>query len=324
MSNPLISIVIPNINGDQYLKQVIPVILDFDYSNYEIIIVDNGSTDSSIFFLESINNSKLKLIKSTKNKEKNFAVNLGVKESNGEYLFLCDNDVIYTNKSLLTDLLTESYKLIDFGCLGVAYKENGFENLFSYGGFFGSRFIARIYPITEQKVEKMHLREIGFASGQGIFMKKSLWNSIGGYDDYLKFGGDDNDLGIKIWMSGHKCYLYSKTIQIHIGKSGRTGKIDNSHRGELMKISDIFYAQLYTIIKNYRYLNLVKYISLYTFWHFVETLVLAKKKQKLNLILSLFIGYFYLLMSFPHLLKQRKKIQKERIVKDDIFLEIKP
>ena len=49
---PLISIIIINFNGKLYLEKCLESIMSIDYSNYEIIVIDNNSTDDSILFLE--------------------------------------------------------------------------------------------------------------------------------------------------------------------------------------------------------------------------------------------------------------------------------
>ena len=91
---PLISIVILNYNGLNYLKKTIPPILDLDYHNYEIVVVDNGSDDESIDFLR--NHKRIRLIENKVNYGYSKGKNIGVK--NAKYDYICFMDDEYTFK----------------------------------------------------------------------------------------------------------------------------------------------------------------------------------------------------------------------------------
>ena len=93
MVNKLVSIIIPNWNGEKLLAQCLPSIKRSNFNNYEIILVDNNSVDNSIQLAKSIFNN-LKVIKLNRNYGFAKAVNEGIKQSKGEYLFLLNNDVI--------------------------------------------------------------------------------------------------------------------------------------------------------------------------------------------------------------------------------------
>ena len=70
-----------------------------------------------------------------------------------------------------------------------------------------------------------------------IFFRKNVWSNIGGYDDYLFFGGDDRDIGLKSYLFGFRNYLYSKSLNIHIGKSERED--NNKYCMNLMNVKPL-------------------------------------------------------------------------------------
>src|SRR3989344_1917843 len=105
---PLISVVMLNYNGLKYLKKTIPPILKLDYPNYEFIIVDNGSTDGSIEFIKKF--KKIKLIENKENLGYGKGKNIGVKEANGEYILLLDNDIIIREKTIIKNLIKYNNK----------------------------------------------------------------------------------------------------------------------------------------------------------------------------------------------------------------------
>ena len=67
MSLKLVSVILPNYNGEKFLKESIKSVLEQSYSNVELIIVDDGSTDNSRNIIESFHDSRIKTIYLQKN-----------------------------------------------------------------------------------------------------------------------------------------------------------------------------------------------------------------------------------------------------------------
>lgn len=118
-----LSIIIPNYNNEKYIGLCIKSILNQTFSDYEIIIIDDGSNDKSIEIIESIikNKNNIKLIKQY-NQNASVARNKGIEKAIGEYMlfidgddYLNDNDVLnnMVNKINDNDLLICNYKIID-------------------------------------------------------------------------------------------------------------------------------------------------------------------------------------------------------------------
>ncbi|NJD76811.1 MAG: glycosyltransferase family 2 protein, partial [Candidatus Methanoperedens sp.] len=115
---PEVSIVMLNYNGVQFLQRTIQPVLELDYSNYEFVIVDNGSTDGSLEFIKKF--GKIRLIQSPRLREKNFACNYAIKSAQGEYILLLDNDILLTSKDIIKYLLEYSKNIESFGCFGLS------------------------------------------------------------------------------------------------------------------------------------------------------------------------------------------------------------
>ena len=90
MSNPLVSIVIPCYNRENYVSDAINSAIRQSYPNVEIIVVDDGSTDSSVAVLRQFGD-KINLIEQ-KNSGVNAARNMGFKASKGEFIIFLDSD----------------------------------------------------------------------------------------------------------------------------------------------------------------------------------------------------------------------------------------
>ena len=92
-----ISIIIPVFNSEKYIASAIESIANQTYRNYEIIIINDGSTDNTKKVVESLISKKnidIKLI-SQKNKGVSAARNLGLQEASGEYVMFLDSDDLY-------------------------------------------------------------------------------------------------------------------------------------------------------------------------------------------------------------------------------------
>jgi GT2 family glycosyltransferase len=94
-SSPKVAIVILNWNGKKYLEQFLASVLSTRYSNFEVIIADNGSTDDSISFLQT-NHPSLRLIRFTENLGFAKGYNEALKQVESDYYVLLNSDVEVT------------------------------------------------------------------------------------------------------------------------------------------------------------------------------------------------------------------------------------
>lgn len=96
-NKPLVSILMNCYNGEKYLKEAIDSIYAQTYENWEIIFVDNCSTDKSAEIAKSYNDGRLKYYKTEKNISLGAARNFGLQFVTGEYLAFLDTDDIWIN-----------------------------------------------------------------------------------------------------------------------------------------------------------------------------------------------------------------------------------
>lgn len=313
---PCVSIIIVNFNGRNYLNRTLPILLDIQYPYFEIIVVDNGSNDGSIELIRSF--STINLIKSPRYREKNFACNYAINSSNGEFILLLDNDIALIDPHILTKLVKFYYNKDNSGAIGLAVHDEGIPLSSRYGSYFGFYFIKEVKKLTIDQIKTLHGNIVPATGGQ-IFIKKELWQKVGGYDNHLKFGGDDNDIGIRLTLFGYKNYLYSETNQLHIGINER---IDN--KKYMQKFSDMFYAHLYTMTKNYNLKNLIPSIIIYTGFTFLKAIKQSIQRKNIGPIFSFLKGLYLFVSNIKQAFIKRKMIQNNRIYKHDLFLKIKP
>lgn len=158
--NVLFSIIIPTYNRASYIKTTINSILCQKYNNFEIIIIDDGSTDSTKEIVTSIADNRINYFY-IENGERGRARNYGVKKSNGKYVTFLDSDDIFYPEHLQT-----AYNIIS--------KEN-FIPLFhlKYHIIKGNAISKPIYPSNKESAEEQLL--IGnYLSCHGMFMLKQV------------------------------------------------------------------------------------------------------------------------------------------------------
>jgi glycosyltransferase involved in cell wall biosynthesis len=95
----LISVVLAVYNGERYVSDAIKSILDQDYPNYEIIVVNDGSDDQTLATLQAYGN-KINLISLEVNKGQGFARNYAIKHAKGKFLAFLDHDDMWVSDKL--------------------------------------------------------------------------------------------------------------------------------------------------------------------------------------------------------------------------------
>ena len=90
-NRPLVSIVVPVYNVENYVSKCIQSIFRQTFKNYELIVVNDGSTDNSLSKLQKFSDNRLKII-NQKNKGLSGARNTGIKRAIGKYITFIDSD----------------------------------------------------------------------------------------------------------------------------------------------------------------------------------------------------------------------------------------
>jgi glycosyltransferase involved in cell wall biosynthesis len=109
-AQPLVSIITPVFNGEKYLREAVDSALSQTYQNTEIIIVNDGSTDSTEEIILAYGN-KVKYFKK-KNGGVSTALNLAIRKSKGEYISWLSHDDVYLPKKI-EDQIAEISQLVD-------------------------------------------------------------------------------------------------------------------------------------------------------------------------------------------------------------------
>lgn len=124
--SPLVSVIMPAYNAEKYINRSIDSILNQTYTNLELIIVEDCSTDNTYNRILMHQDSRIKLFKNEKNKGIAFSTNFAIKQSRGDYIALMDDDDIAAlNRIDVTmDYLLNHEEVDIVGGAGIMIDEN--------------------------------------------------------------------------------------------------------------------------------------------------------------------------------------------------------
>ena len=118
MNSPIFSVIIPLYNKEQYIKDTIYSVINQTFTNFEIIIIDDGSTDRSLEVVKSIDDLRVILINQT-NGGVSKARNRGIREAKGEFIAFLDADDIWASNKLEKQYkIHQKYPELKWSCGG--------------------------------------------------------------------------------------------------------------------------------------------------------------------------------------------------------------
>ncbi len=251
-----VAVVILNFNGEKLLQQFLPSVIEHS-SQAKIIVVDNGSTDSSVSLLKK-SFPKVDLLLFEKNLGYSGGYNTALTKIDSEIVVLLNSDVEVTR-----DWLTSPLKLLNSNSNVVAvqpkilayHQKNQFEYAGAAGGFIdtmGYPFCrGRIFNTVEKdKGQYNDLIEIFWASGACLFIKKDKYLEVGGLDVDFFAHMEEIDLCWRLHRAGFSIFYDGESVVYHVGgatlaagsprkvffnfKNGLTLLIKNLPAGELV------------------------------------------------------------------------------------------
>lgn len=240
------SIILVNYNTKKLLKDCIDsLIFNIKDVNYEIIVVDNNSTDGSIEMLENKYVNKIRLIKNNKNLGFGIANNLGAKIARGEYLFFLNSDII-AKEDILSGLAKIFESRPEIGILAPRLiLPDGSEQKFAFGNFPSLAGLI-LGKIKKDTAEKKYVK-IDWVSGAALAIRKNLFDQVGGFDENFFMYFEDMDLCKRIGEAGYKIEVLPSVQVVHLG--GRSIQKDGVRKKIYYESQDYFYKKHYGKLK---------------------------------------------------------------------------
>ena len=246
--SPKISVVILNWNGRKYLGQFLPSVLASDYSNFEVVVADNGSSDDSLSFLEH-NYPQVRIIRLEKNLGFAKGYNEALKQIQSDYYFILNSDVELLRDSLkpLVDLLESDMSIAACQPKLLTYDN---KKLFEYAGGAGGWLDKYGYPFAKGRVFDVFEEDHGqydasepifWASGAVLFIRSSIFHEVKGFDEYFFAHQEEIDLCWRIQLAGYKIYSCPASVVYHVGggtlPKGNSLKVYLNFRNNMIMLS---------------------------------------------------------------------------------------
>ncbi len=300
----MVSVVIPNWNGMRYLRSCLESLRKQSYRDFEVIIVDNGSTDGSVEFVrESF--PEVRLLEFEINHGFSVAVNEGIRCSAGEYVALLNNDT-EVHPDWLKELIAglEGEEEVGFCASKILYSDR--RNIINSAGDAVSvaGYAWNIGKGSEDDGRFDTKRRVFGASAAACIYRREIFERIGLFDeDYFAYF-EDVDLSFRAQLMGYRCLYLPLAVVYH-----KEGGVSRSH-GDLA----IFYIERNAL------LNLVKDVPLPIMIRYCHTILLSHAQRFAACFLKgrLPVWISAKLSAMPYLLragKKRRVIQRGREVR---------
>lgn len=315
---PLVSIIILNFNGELYIESCLDSVLKTYYPNFEIILVDNNSTDRSMDIIQKKfnNNNKLRLVLNDHNVGPAKGYNDGANQAKGEYLAFLNNDV-EVDPNWLSELVQAMKNTQGVGAAGC--KQLLLRNqrmIDDVGGFIDA--YGFVYPRSrpgEVDCGQYDAIEEVFRYGEtALVVRRDIFEYVGGFDPKYVMWYEDNDLCWRIWLSGHKIISVPSAIIYH-AVSGSIRKIPKPQSYYLNERNRIT-----TLIKNYGYISLFKRLPVLLLFE-IGLIIMFLLKRKKDYALSIIRALKDIMFDIDDIWNRRRKIQKIRKIPDKLLLE---
>lgn len=305
------SIIIPNFNGKDLLEDCLASLEKQTFKNFEIILVDNASSDDSLPYVKE-NFPKIKIITLAKNCGFARAINEGVKASNAKYCIFLNNDASankYWLKNLIScadkhpEVISVNPKILNFfnkkkiDGVGILINEVGQARSIGWNEIDHGQFNREQY--------------IFGATGAASLFKRADFVKVGGFDESFFMYSEEVDFAFRAQFQGYKSIYCPKAVVCH------------KHKATARKFPQLIeywqFRNMYqTIIKDFPLKIILKK------WRWLKIALVYGN----TVIYQIKKGFFwppilvtlYLLFHLPTLLIKRMEIQKNRKV-DDNYIE---
>ncbi|TWP23747.1 glycosyltransferase family 2 protein [Apibacter muscae] len=213
-----LSIIIVNYNGINYLEGCLNSIFNnLQLIDYEVIIIDNKSTDDSVEFIKKKFPNVI-LIESDDNLGFAKGNNIASKNAKGKYLLLLNNDTILnSNLNNEIDILNKNNWI---GALGIQMLNKNYEYTCSTGRFprFNNIYkLKNLYLNQKENLNKNEIFKVDWIEGSFILIPHHVWAKIQGFtEDYFMYA-EDIDICKKIKNLNYEIVFYPKSTYIHFG-----------------------------------------------------------------------------------------------------------
>ena len=228
-----VSVIIVNYNTLELTKNTIDSVIEKTKNlNYEIILVDNSSTDGSVEFFEREYKDKIIFIKNNENLGFGRANNKGIEIAKGKYVFLLNSDTLLINNAIkiLFDFMekNENCGVCGGNLFDINLRPTNSFNMkmLSYKDEYINSIVNLFLKIFKLKKKSFNYTQIPLKVeiiiGADMFIRKNIFSKIGKFDEDFFMYHEESELCFRILKNGYKIYSIPQAEIIHLeGRSSQ-------------------------------------------------------------------------------------------------------
>ena len=314
---PSISIIILNYNGLVFIEKCLKSVFASDYPNFEVIFVDNGSTDGSVELVEKLFRSdlRLKIIRNDSNFGFAEGNNIGVKDAKGKYLAFLNNDTEVDSLWLreISAAISSDNEIAAAQCkLMQMDNRKKLDSAGNYIDYFAIAYVRGYDEVDQGQYD--YICEIFGATGAALVVKKEVFNKVRGFDSDFFLTFEDTDLCWRIWLSGYKIVFIPKAVVYHKG-GGTTGKTITGN-------SVVYFFcrnRITSLLKNYSLQNLFRCLPVNTTFLLFYSLIRIKDYGT-RMTMAVMRAIAWNILHLNKIMYKRKIVQSMRKKSDDFLI----
>ncbi|MFA5933080.1 MAG: glycosyltransferase family 2 protein [Microgenomates group bacterium] len=308
----LVSVVIPSWNGIELLNDCLLSLEKQSYKSLEVIVVDNGSSDDSVKYIKS-NFPKFKVVELSYNQGFSVAVNIGIKKSLGEYIFILNNDT-EVDKNCILHLVKALSKNQEVGMMASKilnfYQRDFIDNAGDELDTVGHLLVKGYGKKDGLKFSKQY--SLFLVSGGGSLFKREVFEKIGYFDESYFMYMEDADLCFRAQLAGFRALFEPRAIIYHkrMATSSKNLSLVEclNFRNMTMNIIKDFPVAL--LMHNFNWLKIIL-VNLNTLKYLIGK----------GYLMGALKAEWFILCNLRVLFEKRKIIQKSKIVSDQYIIK---
>lgn len=240
----LVSIILPTYNGANYIKDALDSILKQTYTNWEVIIVDDCSTDNTLEIIQEYaqKDNRIKIITNNTNKKLPASLNIGFEAAHGEYFTWTSDDNMYKENAIeyMADFLDKNTDVDLVSCNFDFINEDG-----SYNNTF-TNLVKNRCPL--QLVKQCNV-------GACFMYRKGIAQKVGKYNTDM-FCAEDYDYWCRVAIAGNIAYSNENLYKYRLNPQSLTATkqqtikektlaVQNKYKKDLIKLYKFKHPKFY-------------------------------------------------------------------------------
>ena len=319
--DPLVSIIIPHWNGIDVLSECLNSLDKTVYSNFEIIVVDNASTDGSGNWMKD-NYPQTKLIENDQNYGYAGGCNRGVSQADGDLVVFLNNDTVQ-DKNWLKNLVSFINSHPDCGAVQPKILNYYERNRFDYAGGSGGHIDLLCYPFArgriflEQEIDSGQYDDdhrCFWASGTAIMVRKDCYLEAGQFDENFFAHMEEIDLCWRLQLMGYKVYVHPTAVVYHKNAvslpMASLKKFMLNHRNSLLMLLSNYKLLVTLYILPFRYA--LEWVAIFY----------ALFKFDFRHLFGIIQAHIWILSHLHIIISKRKQIKQRRVLSDSEMMEV--